>query len=88
MIFRRLLKSHLKLTCWRKSVFYYSIIITQKAVLTSVRRIITEEKDEEYQKAIASLNQTLTKALDAGIIPKSKLTSEELKEMWDDDNQW
>ena len=47
-----------------------------------------EEKDEEYQKAIASLNQALTKALDAGIIPKSKLTSEELKEMWDDDNQW
>lgn len=47
-----------------------------------------EEKDEEYQKTVASLNQTLTKALDAGKIPKSKLTPKELKEMWDDDNQW
>lgn len=46
-----------------------------------------KEIDEEYQKAIASLNRTLTKALDAGKIPKSKLTPEELKEMWDDDSQ-
>ena len=46
-----------------------------------------KEIDEEYQKAITSLNRTLTKALDAGKIPKSKLTPEELKEMWDDDSQ-
>lgn len=46
------------------------------------------EEDKEYQKAIASLDQTLTQALDAGIIPKSKLTPEELKEMWGDDSQW
>ena len=47
-----------------------------------------EEKDEEYQKTVASLNQALTKALDAGKIPKSKFKPKELKEMWDDDNQW
>lgn len=46
------------------------------------------EENKEYQKAIASLNQTLTQALDAGIIPESKLMPEELEEMWDDDSQW
>lgn len=43
---------------------------------------------KEYQKAIASLNRTLTQVLNAGKMPESELTPEELKEMWGDDNQW
>lgn len=46
-----------------------------------------KENEKEYQKAIASLNQTLTKALDTEQIPKSKLKPKELKEMRGDDNQ-
>lgn len=38
--------------------------------------------------SVNSLNKTLTNALDTGKIPEKKMTPKQLKEMWDNDDEW